>query len=419
VKRKRRSLQTKSVQLGLILSGVLLALVILELGARLLPLPAARYKNYYSDGNLFVCSGTTGWAGRPDYQGLYAREEFSHSIQFNSVGMYDAEHSFEKADKTFRILWVGDSFAQALQVKEEQTAHQQLENLLNQRLGSPELSFEVISTAMVGWGTGQQLIYYREQGKLYQPDLVLLLFYLGNDVQDALPGEAFTIDNYNCFAPYFPMCGDGSPDLEPWYHVPGLDPAWNTCSPAYKWLTSGFSLVQRHSHLFAQIEPLFISLKERRLYGRGFGLPYAALYLPHESEEVRYGWQVAEGLLAQFNKEVKADGADFAVAMVGPREVVWLSQLNETQQQVFYQSAPIFVDAKIDYPNQRLAGFLQSQDIPVLDLQQPMIDYIAQTGAQIYLPIDRHWTAEGNRLAANLVFAWLVENDLLRNRDSE
>jgi len=401
-------------QLVLILGGLFGGLMILELAVRLIPPNASLFTDY---GDTYVCSSTVGWLGRPDYQGRIEREEYSHPIRFNSMGMYDTNHSLKKDDGVFRILWVGDSFAQTLQVDEPQTAHQQLEDLLNEHLGGSGHSFEIINTGVIGWSTGQELLYYREQGKLYQPDLVLLLFFMGNDVNDNLPGHALTVDGFNCFSPYFPVCDNGSLDPEPWYYIPGLDPAWGSCSSAQKWLTSGLSWVQQNSYLFARIEPLLLSLKTRRTYGQDFGLPFAALYLPEESEEVRYGWQVADGLLAQFNKEVKADGADFVVAMIGPREVIWISQLTETQLQSFYQSDPAFIEAEINRPNERLATFLQNQNIPVLDLQQPMIDYIAATGADLYLPIDRHWTVEGNRVAAELIFEWLVKHDLVKGDD--
>ena len=404
-------LRIRSIQLALGLSGALLGILILEGAARLLP-PPSNYPGFDNHGDIFQCSPTVGWSGKPNYQGLLTREEYSHPIRFNSEGMYDTEHIFEKNDHTFRILWVGDSYAQAMQVGEPQTAHQQLENLLNERLGGPGQSFEVVNTGVMGWGVGQELVYYREQGRLYQPDLVLQLFFMGNDVNDNLPGHALTVDGFNCFAPYFPVC-QGALDPEPWVYIPGLDSAWGSCSPAHKLLASGLGVIRYHSYLFARLEPLLLSWKSRRTYGQEFGLPFAALYTPQESEEVRYGWQVSEALLAQFNREVKADGAKFAVAIVAPREVIWLSQLNPGQLQSFYQSDPAFINAKIEQPNRRLINFLQSEQIPELDLQPPMIDYITQTGVQLYLPTDRHWTVEGNRLAAELILRWLVENNLV------
>ena len=397
----------------LALLGVATGLLLLELVVRLLPPPASLFTSY---GDTYVCSASVGWLGRPNYEGELTREEYSRLIRFNDRGMYDTDHNVAKADNVFRILWLGDSFAQTLQVDESQTAHQQLEDLLNQKLGGAERTFEVINAGVMGWSTGQELIYYREQGRLYQPDLVLLLFFVGNDVNDNLPGHALTIDGFNCFAPYFPLCA-GELDTQPWYHIPGIEPGWGSCSIFRKWLTAGASLIQRNSQLFARMEPLLLSINERRTYGQEYGLPFAALYLPEESDEVAYGWQVTESLLTQFNRETLAEGTDFAVVMVGPREVVWLSQLTTAQLQSFYESAPAFIEAEIDRPNQRLAGFLESQGIPTLDLQQPMIDYLAETGVQLYLPIDRHWTVEGNRLAAELVFQWLVEGDLLPDQN--
>lgn len=380
------------------------ALFVLEFAVRLLPSPPKQFEHY---DDTYICSPTMGWLGRPNYQGQLTREEYAHEIRFNQQGMYDTDHDFAKPPDTTRILWVGDSFAQALQVAEPETAHQQLEAMLNQRHGRPDLNFEVISSGVMGWGTGQELVYYREQGRRYQPDIVLLLFFMGNDVNNNLPGHALTIDGFNCFAPYFPVCETGQLDSEPWYHVPSFEPAWANCSPYQKGSSSLASHVQQNSYLFARLEPLLLARNPRRSYGQRFSLPFAALYLPEESAEVQYGWQVTEGLLQQFQHEVQADGAEFMVAIVGPREVVWLAQLTTEQLQSFYQSDPDFVGATIDYPNRRLLRFLRANDIPALDLQQPMIDHMAQTGAKLYLPIDRHWTAEGNRFAATLLAEWL------------
>ncbi|MDM8528896.1 SGNH/GDSL hydrolase family protein [Anaerolineales bacterium HSG24] len=397
----------------LVFASIACSLTLLEIGTRLLMPPLMLFENY---GDTYLCSANMGWVGRPNYQGQLTREEYSHPIQFNQIGMYDTDHALKKPAHIFRILWIGDSFAQALQVDESETAHQQLENLLNEQLGHDQQQFEVISIGVMGWGTGQELSYYREQGRRYQADLVLLLFFMGNDVNNNLPGHALTINGFNCFAPYYPIC-DETINSEAWSYIPGLAPAWGECSSTRKWSAEGAGLIQRNSYLFARIEPLLLAWQERRRYGKEFGLPFAALYLPDEEPEVRYGWQVTEGLLHQFNHEVEADGADFSVAIIGPREVMWLAQLNEEQRQSFYLSNPSLSNAEINYPNQRLRDFLEEQQIPHLDLQPPMITYMAETGAKLYLPIDRHWTADGNRVAAELLVDWLIGAGLVESTE--
>jgi hypothetical protein len=396
------------------MGGILLGLAILELGVRLLPPPEAKFQDL---GDAYVCSPTLGWRGRANYQNDIVRPEFTRLLQFNDVGMHDTNHPLPKTENTFRILWLGDSFAEAVQMAEAQTAHQQLEDLLNQRLGNSGRAFEVIMAGVSGWGTGQQLAYYREYGRHYQPDLVLVLFFVGNDFRDNLPGNALTIGGVNCFAPYFPVC-EGQLDLEAWSYIPGLKPAWGSCSPARKFVAAQLSLLKNNSALFARLEPLLLRLQPIKSFGDEFSLPYTALYLPRTSEEVDYAWQVTEALLAQLNRETRADSAQFGAVIIGPREVLWLSLFDQGQLQALFQSDPHLAQSQPNRPNQRLLNFMQGQDIPALDLQQPMIDYISATGAELYFSFDRHWTAEGNRLAAELIFQWLVDNNLLAGENN-
>jgi hypothetical protein len=83
------------------------------------------------------------------------------------------------------------------------------------------------------------------------------------------------------------------------------------------------------------------------------------------------------------------------------------------QQDYFLVSEPQFREVAIDRPNHRLTEFLQNQHVPVIDLQQPMIDYGVETEAQLYLPADKHWTIEGNRVAAEIILNSLIEQDML------
>ncbi len=411
-KRKNSKLWTFIIRLTLVLGGIIFALFTLELAIRISPISLYSGGVYMNFSKNYVCAPSVGWLGKPNHKGVNSSSEYTLSFHLNSKGMYDTEHALEKEDGVFRILIMGDSFTQAMQVDEPLTAHQQLEDMLNERLGSPDHLYEVVNTGVSSWGTAQELVYYQEQGQLYQPDLVLLLFFIGNDVENNIPGHANSINDFNCFAPYFPLC-DGELDLEPWYYVPGIDPAWGSCSSTRKLVTSGISFFQQNSHLFAHLEPLLISYKPRRMYGKEFGFPLAALYRPEQSEEEKYGWEVTEALLTQFNSEVKANGSDFAVALIGPQQVVWLSQFTESQLQAFNESDPLLVDTDMTKPNRHITAFLQSQNIPMLDLQQPMIDFTAATGAELYLQLDGHWTAEGNRVAAQFMTEWLINSELV------
>jgi hypothetical protein len=148
---------------------------------------------------IFECSSNSGWIGRPYYEGILELPGSRASVNLNSRGMHDTEHLTGEVTDSFRVLMLGDSFVHAVQVNEDATSHQVLEHYLNQRKINPSKHYEVISSAVSGWGTGQQLVHYREQGRHFHPDVVLLMFYIGNDFQDNLPGHVSTIGGFSYY----------------------------------------------------------------------------------------------------------------------------------------------------------------------------------------------------------------------------
>jgi lysophospholipase L1-like esterase len=387
------------------LAGCLIALLLLELGARLLPTP------YPPDtGKFFACHNTLGWTGAPYFQGVLEDARIYQELAFNAQGMHDTDHAPEKPPGTFRILMLGDSFVQALQVGEAETAHQLLENRLNQASPPGRASVEVISAGVVNWGTNQQLVYYREQGQFFRPDLVLLMFYLGNDFQDNLPGNGLTVQGVNCYAPYFGLC-EGQLVPSPLAYAPGLPPAQDSCSPFRQSLAQGAGQLYSYSRLYRQLDPLLVSRRPRQAFGQEYDSPYSALYLPNDEAVLEQAWQITEATLAQLRREVEAGRGRLAVGLISPDIIIRLARLSPAEQDIFLRDNPIFAQAQIDRPNQRLAAFLEQQDIPFLDLAPPMVDHLAANPSPLYFLGEGHWTAEGNRVAADALARWLVENN--------
>lgn len=381
------------------LLGVIAALILLEIGTRL----------FLSDDNTpgsseFTCSSQLGWRGKPHYQTTFVTDNYEHSLSHNSAGMHDEEHPQAKPENTFRILMLGDSFVRAGQVTETETAHQVLENLLNQR-GDLQ-KFEVISAGITGWGTGQELIYYSSEGRRYEPDLVLLMLYFGNDIIDNLPGHVLTADGENCYAPYFTLCNEQL-DHEPWPYVPGLSPALGTCSWGRKTLSAILHILYLHSEVYNQLEPLLTANQPH--FDQ---LPYYPLYIPENHELFDYGWQLTLALIGQLQQQVEADGATFGVVFISPIDVINISRLNpEARKTLYYEKVPDLQKAQLDRPNSRLATTLSQEGIHFLDLQPIFIQHINQTGEGLYYSVDKHWNIAGNRVAAEAIYHWLDDEN--------
>ncbi len=400
-------LRTPAARLLLILAGITLSLLLLEGLVRLLPPP------YETDaGALFACHDSLGWTGAPFYQGVLEQPEFRQALVFNSLGMHDTEHTLAPPPNTFRILMLGDSFVQAVQVDEAASAHQVLENSLNAGPDGPG-RFEVISGGVVNWGTNQQLLYYRQQGRAFRPDLTVLMFYLGNDLRDNLPGNGLTIQGFNCYAPYFAMC-EKTLNSAPLAYAPGLSRLEGNCGPARRLLISSLGWLYRHSRLYRQLDPLLVSRYPRQIFGAAYPQSFAALYLPEEESELTQAWQVTLATIAQLRQEVEADGGRFAVVLISPDVIVRLALLSPAEQAVFRQDNPLFAQAQLNRPNRRLAAFLDEQGIPFLDLAPVMVKQQAHLGLPLhFIREGGHWTAAGNRVAGEALAGWLKQAGLL------
>src|SRR5262249_35020938 len=109
--------------------------------------------------------------------------DFWSTMRANSRGFADAEPATPKPKDTFRILLVGDSFVEALQVNLEQKMQTRLAAAL--RAKYPDRKFDVVAVGMAGTGQANQLTFY-ERNRDLSPDLVVLLF-VSNDFANNSP----------------------------------------------------------------------------------------------------------------------------------------------------------------------------------------------------------------------------------------
>jgi hypothetical protein len=110
--------------------------------------------------------------------------EFDYTFQTNSLGLRGPERAFEKAAGTQRVLVVGDSFVAGFGVRDEAVFTVWLERILNGSAGSNRV--EVINVGRNGTSTIRELDLYRSIGRRFEPDVVVLAFYVGNDLVEVV-----------------------------------------------------------------------------------------------------------------------------------------------------------------------------------------------------------------------------------------
>ncbi len=152
------------------LAASVLVLLAIELGLRVFhPIPYAPEHNM-----VFDADPDTGYRLRPGGSATFGNGARGVA---NNAGLRNREVGPKPAG-TYRILVLGDSFTEGASVAEEEAYPQVLEKILRRRIAR---AVEVVNTGVGGWDPFQYAQYFEHHGLAFEPDLVLVGFFVGND----------------------------------------------------------------------------------------------------------------------------------------------------------------------------------------------------------------------------------------------
>jgi len=100
-------------------------------------------------------------------------------VSYNSEGWRDIEPD-GRLDADLRVAILGDSFVEAYSVERDESVSSRLGALIK----TSGRDGEVFNFGVGGYGTLQEYLVYQQIASTYRPQLVLLGFYLGNDVRN-------------------------------------------------------------------------------------------------------------------------------------------------------------------------------------------------------------------------------------------
>jgi lysophospholipase L1-like esterase len=154
--------------------GIVVAFGLCELVVRVVtPMPPA-FSWLRSDGLVLHA---------PGMRATYFRQEFRTDVAINQMGLRGREVEREKAPGSLRLLVLGDSYAEGLQVSWDDLVSTRLEKALND---GPGPKVEVVNAGVSGYGTADELLLLEKLGWSLDPDLVLVAFCVHNDVGNNL-----------------------------------------------------------------------------------------------------------------------------------------------------------------------------------------------------------------------------------------
>jgi hypothetical protein len=373
--------------------GTVLGLALCEVLVRLSPLSYPVFDTY---------DDVRGFALRPGKSGWYDKEGRAY-VSVNHLGYRDEEHSQEKPAGVFRILFLGDSFTEARQIDLPDTFWKQVERNLNADERMAGKRVEVISCAVGGYSTTQELLTLHMHGLGFEPDLVVLCMYLGNDISGNSKriSQMYGLETFQPFHAY-----EGSRMV--------LDNSFRKLGLQY--LKQRFMLTAIHySRLLEVVNQLRRELQIRRIERISLREDFRIgardeIYVPPRNQSWNEAWLITQDLLRMMREDVTRAGARFLVATLSTQEQVNPDADRRRDLLEKLQVADLF------YSERRLREFGAENSIEVVTLAERMQAAAAETGV-FFHGFEKtmgvgHWNKNGHTIAAEVLTEEILSRGL-------
>ncbi len=371
----------------LLLFGVLFSLGVGEIGARVLlstlpPMPDAYWRSDPHCGyRLNPGEPETLDPQNPEY--------------INNLGFRDKDRSARKPDDTFRVLGLGDSFVYGA-VPPEKNFLQVAESTLNTSTTHDSCPVDIPMLGCPGWSVENELGLLKSQGLEMQPDLVVLNFFVGNDVT-GIPVKGTVIRGDLYF----------SGSCHWWLGVLRKSRLFMLAEKTIllevrkKWLDRKFQADEPTEMMVGSAVLPEIKETENPLVNQEYLIIQSrseGIYRQQTDPKIDHLWQVAEEQLLEVDRTCRQAGVPWVLVIV-PTEV----QVDKNvRNQVLTNLGLDETDYDFDLPQRRLQEFAKKAGIEVLDLL-PELRAAHDPDSHLYIPNDTHWNERGNHLAGQLL----------------
>ena len=399
-------LKSVAANLALVIVSTLVGLAVGEVAVRLTGsqvIPKTHHKLFVEHDPLL------GWRKIPNMTGIHGSDEYTVEESINSKGIRGPEYSYEKPSDEYRILVVGDSFAEGYTVDFEHL----FSEILERNLIHPTKRVEVINAGTGGYSTDQEVLYFSNEGKKYAPDLTILLFYKNDVWYNGQPKY------WRGFKPLFRFTDDGGLALT---GVPVPMPEIvETDNKAIELSTMG----QAKSWLRANLHSYRLvadSIKNSTVL-TNLAVRVGAMAAPpnrgeseaprawHEemdvfrtqlSDQWHDLWNMTEALLAKLHTDTEEAGSQLVIFYVPFRAAIYTEEWSGHLRRL--QLAEHAWDP--NQPGVQLRKICERQGLVCIDPTEPFL----KSSERLYFVHDGHWNVAGNRLAGELLARHVAEH---------
>ncbi len=374
-----------AVRVSLLILAFLLAEAALRVLLAVVPAP---------EGSPYLHDAGCGYRLQPSPQAI--REAYPDD-HINVWGFRDREHAVEKPSGTFRLLGIGDSFVYGT-VPLNDNFLRVCEDRLSRRLPQDRRA-EMVLMGIGGYTPENELGLLESQGLGLDPDVVVLNFFVGNDV------TGLTMPGVVCRGQLYYLGSN-----RPWLHVLRQSRmfllaesvyltkikrrimenqfAERAPDPASTADEQGGADVGENEESDAPISPAYLQIQRKRL----------PVYLRQAPRQIERQWRRVDDILCDFDCLCREAGVPWILHVI-PSEI----QVDESVRDEVLDRLGLCPDAyDFDLPQQRLLAISDEHGFTLHD-PLPTLRVLSDTGGRLYAPNDTHWNVLGNRVAGEML----------------
>ena len=313
-------------------------------------------------------------------------KEYNSDIKVNSHGWPDVEHAYDKPNGVTREVIIGDSFVENFQLPLESRFFRQLQNKIGDK-------HEVIALGRGNTGTAQQYLILKNYGLKYDPDVVIHMFFEGNDVKN----NSKILQN-DPFLPYFTI--DESGKLKQQEHAKK--------SSRKMARLKDFLLNFRTVKLFLSVKQQVIERKENN--NHDYPTDYH-VYDKSYSTEFEDAWRVTKKLISETKAEAEKSGAKYILVAIPASEQV------DTKKQIeIFKMYPKMNPNSIDFdkPEKILVEFCKENSIECHFMNSNFSEYLkGNMNGELYFSKDGHWNQNGANMTSEFLYKVLFDQEIV------
>lgn len=290
-----------------------------------------------------------------DAQLLVPGRDYGRGLHGNALGFPGPDFPLSRRPNVARVAVLGDSFAVGPAAPYE-------DNFLVRTEREIE-GVEILNFGVSGTGPREYLTVLRRHVWAFEPDVVVVCFFIGNDVTETL--------------------------ATPRHLNPRQSQVLLFLQRAYLAATRSSALPGLGAAAATMSDETFASVEARRLE--------VCLRAPQAGLEKK--WRAALGYLDAIGAECRDRRAILSIVLI-PDEF----QTNPSVlRQASMRAGRTTVQLDLEAPQRKLKAFCAERGWPCLDLLPAL-----RGKSDAYAPRDTHWNSEGNRLAARELTPWLA-----------